>query len=100
MDDEIIDIEPADVDNEAAEETEVTDEASATEVNDYSAPHSDYDPATMTDSITHHLSGMYQTWFLDYASYVILERAVPHIMDGLKPSSICGMARSRIEYDA
>ena len=85
MDDEIIDIEPADVDNEAAEETEVTDEASATEVNDYSAPHSDYDPATMTDSITHHLSGMYQTWFLDYASYVILERAVPHIMDGLKP---------------
>lgn len=37
------------------------------------------------DSITHHLSGMYQSWFLDYASYVILERAVPHIMDGLKP---------------
>ena len=32
-----------------------------------------------------HLSGMYQTWFLDYASYVILERAVPHIGDGLKP---------------
>ncbi|MDR0348450.1 MAG: DNA gyrase/topoisomerase IV subunit A [Tannerella sp.] len=33
----------------------------------------------------HHLSGMYQNWFLDYASYVILERAVPHINDGLKP---------------
>ena len=32
-----------------------------------------------------HLSGMYQNWFLDYASYVILERAVPHISDGLKP---------------
>jgi topoisomerase IV subunit A len=31
------------------------------------------------------LSGMYQDWFLDYASYVILERAVPHIDDGLKP---------------
>ncbi|MDY0099736.1 MAG: DNA gyrase/topoisomerase IV subunit A [Bacteroidales bacterium] len=31
------------------------------------------------------LSGMYQDWFLDYASYVILERAVPHINDGLKP---------------
>ena len=31
------------------------------------------------------LSKMYQTWFLDYASYVILERAVPHIDDGLKP---------------
>ena len=32
-----------------------------------------------------HVSGMYQNWFLDYASYVILERAVPHINDGLKP---------------
>ena len=31
------------------------------------------------------LSGMYRNWFLDYASYVILERAVPHINDGLKP---------------
>ena len=31
------------------------------------------------------LSGMYQDWFLDYASYVILERAVPHLYDGLKP---------------
>lgn len=48
-------------------------------------PQSDYDPTTMSDSITHHLSGMYQNWFLDYASYVILERAVPHVMDGLKP---------------
>ncbi len=32
-----------------------------------------------------HLGGMYRGWFLDYASYVILERAVPHIADGLKP---------------
>src|SRR6056297_2082633 len=32
-----------------------------------------------------HLSGMYKEWFLDYASYVILERAVPHLKDGLKP---------------
>ncbi len=31
------------------------------------------------------LTGMYKDWFLDYASYVILERAVPHIDDGLKP---------------
>ena len=31
------------------------------------------------------LSGMYRDWFLDYASYVILERAVPHLLDGLKP---------------
>lgn len=33
----------------------------------------------------YHLTGMYQDWFLDYASYVILERAVPAIEDGLKP---------------
>ena len=32
-----------------------------------------------------YLSGMYRNWFLDYASYVILERAVPYINDGLKP---------------
>lgn len=32
-----------------------------------------------------HISGMYEDWFLDYASYVILERAVPHVNDGLKP---------------
>lgn len=32
-----------------------------------------------------HLSGMYERWFLDYASYVILERAVPYVNDGLKP---------------
>ena len=48
--------------------------------------HSDYTPANRFDaSAVHHLSGMYQNWFLDYASYVILERAVPHIEDGLKP---------------
>ena len=31
------------------------------------------------------LDDMYQSWFIDYASYVILERAVPNILDGLKP---------------
>ena len=39
----------------------------------------------MQDGITHHLNRMYQDWFLDYASYVILERAVPHLDDGFKP---------------
>ena len=43
------------------------------------------DSAELNESITHHLSKMYQNWFLDYASYVILERAVPHIADGFKP---------------
>ena len=48
--------------------------------------HSNYKPVNRFDaSAVHHLSGMYQNWFLDYASYVILERAVPHIEDGLKP---------------
>ena len=48
--------------------------------------HSDYKPAGRFDaSAVHHLSGMYKNWFLDYASYVILERAVPNIEDGLKP---------------
>ena len=37
------------------------------------------------DAVKYHLTGMYQDWFLDYASYVILERAVPAIEDGLKP---------------
>ncbi len=41
--------------------------------------------AENTDAIKQHLTGMYQDWFLDYASYVILERAVPAIEDGLKP---------------
>jgi topoisomerase-4 subunit A len=73
MDDEIKDLENAEVieDSEAVEGSE---------------GHSDYKPVNRFDaSVVHHLSGMYQNWFLDYASYVILERAVPHIEDGLKP---------------
>ena len=45
--------------------------------------HSDYKPAEAQNK--HRLTGMYKNWFLDYASYVILERAVPHLNDGLKP---------------
>ena len=58
------------------------------EINEENTPqeHSDYKPVNRFDAAAvHHLSGMYQNWFLDYASYVILERAVPHIEDGLKP---------------
>ena len=56
------------------------------ENSDAQEKHSDYKPVNRFDaSAVHHLSGMYQNWFLDYASYVILERAVPHIEDGLKP---------------
>ena len=53
---------------------------------DPSESHSDYKPVNRFDAAAvHHLSGMYQNWFLDYASYTILDRAVPHIEDGLKP---------------
>ena len=38
-----------------------------------------------SDSRKFKLSGMFKDWFLDYSSYVILQRAVPHIVDGLKP---------------
>ena len=56
------------------------------DADDQPAEHSDYKPTNRFDaSAVHHLSGMYKNWFLDYASYVILERAVPHIEDGLKP---------------
>lgn len=65
--------------NDETTENEITDEGLTGE-------HSDYRPVDRFDaSAVHHLSGMYQNWFLDYASYVILERAVPHIEDGLKP---------------
>jgi topoisomerase-4 subunit A len=48
--------------------------------------HTAYQPTDLSgENIKHQLTGMYQNWFLDYASYVILERAVPHINDGLKP---------------
>lgn len=42
-------------------------------------------PKLEQDEQITYLSGMYETWFLDYASYVILERAVPYVNDGLKP---------------
>ena len=77
--------EPAEEQSE--EPAEEQSEEPAEEPDDGSAEgHSDYKPANRFDAAAvHHLSGMYQNWFLDYASYVILERAVPHIEDGLKP---------------
>ncbi len=52
------------------------------EVNDTEA-HSNYHVPVGDNRLQ--LGGMFQHWFVDYASYVILERAVPHIEDGLKP---------------
>ena len=68
------------------EEIELTASAEEIFVEPESATHSTYRvPKITADAVKHHLSGMYQNWFLDYASYVILERAVPDIYDGLKP---------------
>ena len=44
-----------------------------------------YDQLTSAKDEVRTMTGMYKNWFLDYASYVILERAVPHLEDGLKP---------------
>jgi len=56
------------------------EEADAAEIEEEILP-----PAMGTETARLRLGGMYRSWFLDYASYVILERAVPHIDDGLKP---------------
>ncbi len=45
----------------------------------------EYQPIIEDKHTVTHLKGMYENWFLDYASYVILERAVPEVYDGLKP---------------
>jgi len=50
-----------------------------------SSENSKYDKLINEGDKKYKLTGMYKDWFLDYASYVILERAVPHINDGLKP---------------
>lgn len=49
------------------------------------APSGKYDKLLGEHSSKFKLSGMFKDWFLDYSSYVILQRAVPHIVDGLKP---------------
>ena len=95
MDDEIKDDEMLDAKGAPEEEAvstgdkdgaEDTGNAEGADSAEPSEEHSDYKPVNRFDaSAVHHLSGMYQNWFLDYASYVILERAVPHIEDGLKP---------------
>jgi len=65
--------------NEAAENQEISEEA-ATEA----AP-GKFDKLLGENSRKFKLSGMFKDWFLDYSSYVILYRAVPHIVDGMKP---------------
>ena len=79
MDDEIKDTEQEGVDTTPKDEEQEQQE-------EQEERHSSYKPVNRFDAAAvHHLSGMYQNWFLDYASYSILDRAVPHLEDGLKP---------------
>ncbi|MEN9919915.1 MAG: hypothetical protein RL662_2351 [Bacteroidota bacterium] len=78
--DDIIDEDIPTSDEDTSSEDQFDTEEAATLL------HSEYKvPAVKDSENVLHLSGMYQSWFLDYASYVILERAVPHVADGLKP---------------
>lgn len=69
----------------AAEETYKDTTTESEEAQTAPQAHSTYKPESFNDAVKYHLTGMYQDWFLDYASYVILERAVPALEDGLKP---------------
>lgn len=68
---------------EGGNEDEELNEAPIDETTDKSS--GKYDKLLSSDSRKYKLSGMFKDWFLDYSSYVILQRAVPHIVDGLKP---------------
>ena len=81
---------PEDLEDDKTTQNEITNDSSAEQSEDGAeelneSTHSDYKVPGKDGRVSYHLSGMYQNWFLDYASYVILERAVPHIEDGLKP---------------
>jgi len=79
-------IENEDLENDLPQKQEQEDENNENSSLLSEEDHSEYKvPDSGQDVVKHHLSGMFQNWFLDYASYVILERAVPHINDGLKP---------------
>lgn len=71
--------------HDATDEEMASEEAA--ELSPSAEAHSDYKPSARVkdEDGKLQLTGMYQNWFLDYASYVILERAVPHLDDGLKP---------------
>lgn len=83
-------IENEDLQNEQESETlpqsDDSNNIADTEVDEVEKSHSGYHlPSIMDEKSLHHLPGMFYTWFLDYASYVNLSRAIPHITDGLKP---------------
>lgn len=66
-------------------EEEIDDTWNDEEISQDSVSSGKYDKIITDGTKKYKLSGMYRDWFLDYASYVILDRSVPHIIDGLKP---------------
>ena len=80
MDDEIKDDIPTPEISEVPEASDSPEVPEVPEDSESPSAHADYKPVNRFDA-----SVVHQNWFLDYASYVILERAVPHIEDGLKP---------------
>jgi topoisomerase-4 subunit A len=89
MSEEIKDMQDESVDAPAVESVEAVATEADAEPLESEAPASGkqgkYDKLVVDDGSRYKLTGMYKDWFLDYASYVILERAVPHLEDGLKP---------------
>ncbi len=78
--------------NEEPENTELSNSENAEESETIVEGHSDKKNSKYAKLLTiadptkpPHLGSLYQNWFLDYASYVVLERAIPHLLDGLKP---------------
>ena len=72
-----------DIQEEPLDEEQNPDEEQALDEN--AQPTGKFTRLLGSDSRKFKLSGMFKDWFLDYSSYVILQRAVPHIVDGLKP---------------
>ena len=75
----------APISDDSSEEEVPTNEDDPAEEEPAVAPQGKFSRLTTDEGNVRKLTGMYRNWFLDYASYVILERAVPHIEDGLKP---------------
>jgi len=84
--DDIDDYEGAPLDEEIAADEELEEAGEMLDDENIDQKELDkYDKLVADGENKYKLSGMYKDWFLDYASYVILDRAVPHIEDGLKP---------------
>ena len=73
-----------DIEKEELEEQEL-EEQELEETSGENGTEGKFDRLTGEDAVRFRLTGMFKEWFLDYSSEVILDRAVPHIVDGLKP---------------